>query len=126
VGAAIRENYQRIDNTFMAVLQANLDEAAETGNIEASGKLREIRDEILALIQASAPPEVQLINDLLTVEDEAEALEALRQRQDEVTQDVPALMEDLAEQLREVGNEAAAARLEVLGAEAARLAQATS
>jgi hypothetical protein len=122
VRTAIQQHANRIDNTFMAVLQANLEEATRTGNIPASGKLREIRDEVLALVQASAPPEVRLINDLLSIEDEAEALDALHQRQGELNPELPALMQDLAGQLREAGNEAAAVRLEVLGAEAARLA----
>lgn len=121
VRTGIQQHANRIDNTFMAVLQANLEEATRTGNIQASGKLREIRDEVLALIQASAPPEVQLINDLLSIEDEAEALDVLHQRQGELNPELPALMQDLAEQLREAGNEAAATRLEVLGAETARL-----
>jgi hypothetical protein len=122
VGTAVRENLDQIDNTFMSVLQANLEEAQKTGNIEASGKLRAIRDEVLALIQASAPPEVQLIKDLLSVEDEAASLEMLRERQGEVNADLVALMGELVGQLRQSGNEAAAVRLEILGAEAAKLA----
>jgi hypothetical protein len=90
VGTAVRENLDQIDNTFMSVLQANLEEAQKTGNIEASGKLRAIRDEVLALIQASAPPEVQFINDLLSVEDEAASLEMLRERQGEEAFRLPA------------------------------------
>lgn len=122
---AVLQNANRIDNTFMNVLQANLEEARRTSNIEASGRLREIRDEVLALVQASAPPEVQFINDLLAVEDEGQAIQTLHERQDQVNGQLVALMEELAGQLRQAGNGAAADRLEVLSQEAAGLAQAS-
>jgi len=121
VETAIRNNLNRIDDVFLRVLQVNLDEARRAGNIEASGKLKQIRDEVLKLIQASAPPEIRLINDLLAAESDSVSLELLRLRQSEVNENLLAVMEELAAQLREAGNEPGAQRLEALKEEAQQL-----
>src|SRR5574341_318990 len=114
IPTAIRQNLDRIDDTFLQVLQVNLEEARRTGNVQVSNRLREIRDEVLRLIQESAPPEVQFINDLLSIESEDESLQMLHDRQSEINEGLVAMMGELAEQLRVGGNEPAAQRLEVL------------
>ena len=121
VREAIRSNLDRIDDMFLQVLLANLEEARRSGNVEAANRLREIRDEVLNLIQESAPPEIRLINELLSIESEDESLEALRNRRSEINEQVVHLMGDLAAQLREAGNEEAARRLELLRVEAERM-----
>jgi hypothetical protein len=121
VSAAIQANLNRIDDVFLQVLQLNLEEARKAGNVQVSSRLKEIRDEVLGLIQAAAPPELQLINELLAIEDEGQALEALHARQSEISQEVLEIMGELVMQLREAGNELAAQRLELLRAEGERL-----
>jgi len=118
VSSAIMSNLDRIDDTFLQVLQVNLEEARKSGNTPVSDRLRQIRDEVLRLIQTSAPPEIRLINDLLSLESEAESLALLRSRHSEITPDFIEVMAQIAEQLRAGGNESAAQRLDVLRAEA--------
>jgi hypothetical protein len=121
IQTAITNNLERIDQTFLQVLQANLDEARKAGNIEVSSRLKEIRDEVLAMVQAAAPPEIQFINDLLSAETEDESLAILQDRQDMLNEDMLVVMEDLSGQLRQAGNEEAAQRLDMLRAEAASI-----
>jgi hypothetical protein len=121
VPTAVRNNLDRIDDTFLQVLQVNIEEARKAGNAEVSNRLKQIRDEVLRIIQASAPPEIRLINDLLSVETEEESLELLRNRRGELSEEVVNMMGDLAEQLRGGGNEPAAARLDLLRSEAEQL-----
>lgn len=121
IRTAIANNLDRIDQTFLQVLQANLDEARKAGNIEVSSRLKEIRDEVLALVQAAAPPEIQFINDLLSAETEDDSLSILQERQDMLNEDMLSVMEDLSAQLRQAGNEEAASRLDMLRAEAASI-----
>jgi hypothetical protein len=121
VPTAVRNNLDRIDDTFLQVLQVNIEEARKAGNAEVSNRLKQIRDEVLRIIQASAPPEIRFINDLLSVETEEESLELLRNRRGELSEEVVNMMGDLAEQLRGGGNEPAAARLDVLRLEAEQL-----
>lgn len=121
VPTAVRNNLNRIDDTFLQVLQMNLDQARQEGAEEVVNRLRIIRDEVLRLIQESAPPEVQFINDLLSAETDDESLALLEERQDQVDENLLQVMTELARQLREAGNDAAAVRLEFLAESAAKL-----
>ncbi len=118
---AIRANINRIDELFLQVLQVNLEEARKSGNPEVSARLREIRDEVLKLIQDAAPPEIRLINQMLSVETDEESLSILREHQDDINEDMIAVMGDLVEQLRQGGSERVAERLEMLRDEAEKM-----
>jgi regulator of sigma D len=115
---AIMNNLNRIDQTFLTVLQANLDEARRTGNVEASSRLDAIRNAVRQIVEAAAPPEIQFINALLSVETEQESLEILHQRREELTPELLAIMDDLVGQLREAGNDRVAERVALLLEEA--------
>jgi hypothetical protein len=121
IEGAVRANLDRIDETFLAVLQANLEEARNNGQVEVSSRLKRIRDEVLRLMQQAAPPEIRLINDLLSAESDEAAIALLNERSDELSPDILSVFEDLIRQLRDAGNEGAADRLEVLRAEAANI-----
>ncbi len=121
ISAAIRANLDRIDDTFLQVLQVNLEEARKADNAEVSNRLKMIRDEVLKLIQASAPPEIQFINDLLSLGSEQESVDLLHMRGSEISEDLIHVMGDLVQQLREGGNEPAAQRLDLLRNEAAQM-----
>lgn len=121
ITTAIRNNLDRIDDTFLQVLQVNIEEARKAGNAEVSARLKQIRDEVLALIQASAPPEIQFINQLLSLENEKDAVMMLHENKDGLSEDLLNVMSDLSEQLRMGGNEPAAQRLDMLRDEAERL-----
>ena len=73
------------------------------------------------MVQAAAPPEVQFINDLLSAETLEDAQTILQDRQDMLSEDLLLVMDDLADQLRQAGNEEAATRLEALRVDAAAL-----
>ena len=118
--SALEANLHRIDDTFMMVLQTNLEESRRTGNIEASSRLNQIYEAVMALIQASAPPEVQLINDLLSAEDDEAVTSLLEDRSEQLTPELIDVMGELVEQLRDAGNEEVADRLETLRNEAVR------
>lgn len=119
--AAIREHVDRIDELFLQVLQANLEQAQRGGNIEVSARLRQVYEEVSLLIQASMPPEVRFINDLLNQETEEGSLALLRERRAELSPELVDAMAQVVEQLREQGNDAVAERLERIAAEAAGL-----
>jgi hypothetical protein len=121
ISAAIRQNINRIDDTFLQVLQVNLEEARRSGNVEVSSRLKQIRDEILALIQESAPPEVQFINQLMSEQQESDALAMLRNNPDKVTPQFVEVMEQLIDQLEAVGNHEAADRMRTLRGAAANM-----
>lgn len=121
ISTAIQQNIDAIDDTFLQVLQANIQQARQSGNIQASARLKQVRDEVLALLQQGAPPEVRLINDLLSVPTEEESLDLLRDRQNEVTDQLLEVFDGLKAQLQASGNHAAVDRINILQKEAAKL-----
>lgn len=121
IPAAVRENVHMIDDTLITVLQAAMEDAQRSGQLDAATRLRRVYEEILKLIQESAPPEVQFIQALLQIPDEAEALQALRDRQAEISDEVLAVMGQLVGQLQESGQDAVALRLAMLLDEAMTL-----
>jgi hypothetical protein len=98
---AVREAADALDDTFMAVLSLNLQEAERRGAKEASERLKVIYDEITAMAEEGLPPEMRLINDLLEADYPEETRAMLQARNQEITPDVLALMGELATRLVE-------------------------
>jgi hypothetical protein len=111
---ALQENLPHIDDTFMAVLNANLEAAAKANRRDVVQRLSLVQSAILRLMQESAPPEVRLINELLQIESEQEALAALKRRSGEITPQVLDAMNYIVESLRQQGQPELADRLEKL------------
>jgi hypothetical protein len=111
---ALSENVQYIDDTFMAVLSANLEAANKARRLDVAQRLTQIHENIVRLVQQSAPPEIRLINELLQFENEADALAELKRRLPEVNQPVIDAMTYLIENLRQQGQPQLAERLETL------------
>lgn len=114
--AALNENLPLIDDTFMAVLNANIEAAQKAGPKAAEGlrRLNQISDAVAALLEESAPPEIKLINSLMDLESEAEAEAALKQHSAEITPQLLSAMNYIEENLRQSGQEEMAGRLEKL------------
>lgn len=74
--AAVRANIPNIDETFMAVLGANIQAAQEKGDLINSGRLKKVSDTITKLVEASVPPELRFISRVLQEETE-EAAQAI-------------------------------------------------
>jgi hypothetical protein len=111
---ALSENVQYIDDTFMAVLNANLDAANKARRPDVVQRLTQIHDGIMHLVQQSAPPEIQFINQLLQFETEEQSVAELKRRLPEVTQPVLDAMNYLVDNLRQQGQPQLAERVEAL------------
>lgn len=75
--AALQANLGVVDEYFLEVLTAALEEARNEGNLERSAKLQQVLDVIER--QSAPPPEINLIEKLMDVADDPAALEeALR------------------------------------------------
>jgi hypothetical protein len=62
----ITENAHMLDDAFMAVLTANLQNAEQSGNLQASARLRQIYDQVIAALQSQMSPELRFINQVLS------------------------------------------------------------
>lgn len=70
IDAAVDENMPYLDDTFMAVLSANIQEAQRAGNIQLSGRLKLVYDRVVAALRDNMQPELRFINDLLSLPEE--------------------------------------------------------
>lgn len=116
--AALQENGPLIDDTFLAVLTANIQESERRKDIQMSSRLKQIYERTMQLVQANMPEEVVLVNQLLQAQSEDEARKLLMDgvaKYGEVLLDV---MESISEQLTDEGRADLAERLHGLIQEA--------
>jgi hypothetical protein len=70
---AILANLPMLDDTFLAVLAANVQESERRGDLNASAKLKLIYEKVMGALRANMQPELRFINDLLSTETDEEA-----------------------------------------------------
>jgi len=111
---ALQDNLPRIDDAFLAVLNLNIEAAQKAKRTDALTRLVLINDAINRLMQESAPPELKLIDELLQMQPESAAQEALKNRPGVVTSELVDTMNYVGESLRQGGQTDMADRLERL------------
>ena len=70
IDAAIRDNLPMFDDTFMAVLSANIQEAQRQSDIQLSGRLKQVYERVVATLRENMQPELRFINELLSIPDD--------------------------------------------------------
>jgi hypothetical protein len=102
--SAVREHADEIDEVFMGVLSANMQEAEHRGAKAAVERMAVIYDEIMALMEEAMPPEVQLINELLRAAYPDGTRTLLKERQAQITPEVLEIMSHLADDMVQRGD----------------------
>jgi hypothetical protein len=77
--AAIAQRIDLLDDTFLAVLQANLQSANEARDVQSSARLKQVMDHVIKALQSTAPPSVQFLNDLMMMPSFEQVKAALQQ-----------------------------------------------
>jgi hypothetical protein len=105
--SAVREHADEMDETFIAVLSLNLQEAQRKGSKEAAQLLAMVYEEVMQMVQEGLPPEIQFVNELLqaTYPDETRSL--LKEHQVEVTPEFVSLMDQMAADFERRGGDEA-------------------
>ncbi len=99
VEATMKANLAAVDDFFIQVLTESLTAARESGDIEKSGKLQQIMSTIEAA--SAAPPEYELIDELLAIADDEDALTTMLSSQaDEVNAKLLEIMSGLMGQIQ--------------------------
>jgi hypothetical protein len=119
--ATVREHLGEIDDTFFAVLSANIAQAEEKGQNKIADDLRQVGDLIMELLQESAPPEIRLINQLMQAEYPEGTKKVLEENATQVTAELIKVMDLIAENLKQGGRSEAAQRLSDIRAQAATM-----
>ena len=100
---AIRENVDRIDDTFMYVLSALIAQAEQQGNTQRRQQLQEVQDLIMEEAERQVPPQIRLINRLLQAETETEQRTILEENQNMLTPELAQMLNALAEEVTSDG-----------------------
>ncbi len=112
--AAIRPRLHEIDDTFFAVLQANLRAAEERHDQRTFERLQEVFAHVLEALRENAPPQIKLINEALEAKSEDEARAIVEERAPLFGPELIELMEQAAADLEAGGQGERAARLQAL------------
>jgi hypothetical protein len=121
IEAAIRSRVELLDDTFLAVLSANIQNAEQRKDITTAARLKTIFEKVVAILQESAPPPVRFINELMQQQDFEDARQMLQERAHEFGPELIQWMSMLGEDLGARGNTMALDRLNKLREEAERV-----
>lgn len=110
----LTENLPRVNDTFMAVLNTNLEAAQRANRPDVANRLNQIAEAIMQMMQESAPPEIQFVNNLLEMESTDAAERALKEQRAEITPQLLDTMNYVVDSLRQNNQAALADRLEHL------------
>ena len=119
IDAAIRPRLEQIDDTFLAVLQANIQSAEQNKDDRLAGRLKQVMQKIMEILRESAPPQIRLINDVMSAPSEAEARQLLEQAAPRFGPELLDLMDAIATDLEQNQQAASAQRLRGLREHAA-------
>lgn len=110
----IRSNIDQIDDTFMSVLVANVQEAQRRGDVGTSGRLREIYEQVVSILQENMQPELRFINELLSTETDEAARDLLISRFDEYAETLVPMLDAVGQVLAQRGEPAMIEKLAFL------------
>lgn len=112
--AAIAESMPLLDDTFMAVLGANIQDSERRGDLNASARLKLIYERVLEILRGNMQPELRFINDLLSAETPQEAQALLEAEAGSYGQPLLDMMDAVERMLYERGDQATIQKLAFL------------
>ena len=114
IEAAIRPRLDQIDDTFLAVLQANIRAAEQHQDTRTAERLRLVLQKTLEILRESAPPQIRFINQLMSVESDDDAQALIESQAAQFGPELLELMEAIAQDLDENSQSAEAERLRAM------------
>lgn len=115
--AALREMADYIDESFLAVLAANIQTAQRKNSHAAARRLQQVYDQAVAMIQESLPDEMRLVNELLSAPDKATLTKLLQDNRPKLNREFIASLKVLETDMRDAGRTEVADRLKSLRAQ---------
>ena len=114
---ALREMADYIDESFLAVLAANIQTAQRKNSHAAARRLQQVYDQAVAMIQESLPDEMRLVNELLSAPDKAALTKLLQDNRPRLNREFIASLKVLETDMRDAGRTEVADRLKSLRAQ---------
>jgi hypothetical protein len=120
VDAAIQDYIGVIDDTFLSVLAANIQQAEQRADIQMSSRLKEIYEKIVGYLQQNMPPEMRFMNALLSTDSDDDAIALLSEGIDEFGPALLEIMDSVGEMIGRQGNPELVSKMAFLREAAAR------
>ena len=117
--AALKENADQINEMFLAVLASNIRQAEQNKATFAAQRLRTIYEKAVAILEEQMPPEMKLLNRLLSAPDEGTMRRLLQDHRSDLSQEFVEALKGLEERFSREGNSALASRVRSIRGQAA-------
>ena len=95
---ALAENAQKIDDAFMSVLVAKMNDAEQQNDIPQFQVLNEIHSLIYAQMEQAMPPQVQLLNQLVRAESPEQQNQLLNENESLISEELIQMIDQVMEQ----------------------------
>ena len=109
---ALAENAQKIDDAFMSVLVAKMNDAEQQNDIPQFQALNEIHSLIYAQMEQAMPPQVQLLNQLVRAESPEQQTQLLNENESLISEELIQMIDQVMEQAGGQGQEELNGRLQ--------------
>lgn len=110
----IADNLDAIDDTFMAVLSANIQQAEQAKNTALSDRLKYIYNAVVTILRANMSPELQFINTILGAPSDEEAQKFIQEHAPQLGVGLIEAFYAVEQMLTEQGNAALVGRVQTL------------
>ena len=109
--AKLREYADVIDESFLAMLGANIQAAQRNNATAAARRLQQVYEQALELLREQMPEEMRLLNEMIAAPDKATLTQLLNDNRAKFTKEFIASMQEVEGQLRDAGRKEIADRL---------------
>jgi hypothetical protein len=114
MAAELRNYAEYIDETFLSVLAAMIQNAQRNNSTAAARRLQQVYDQAMNIVQESMPAEMRLVNDLLNAPDKASLAKLLQENRGKFNSEFVASLKVLETDMRDAGRNEVADRLKSL------------
>ncbi|MBX3012120.1 MAG: CpXC domain-containing protein [Caldilineaceae bacterium] len=121
MAAKLREFADVIDESFLAMLAANIQAAQRNNSTAAARRLQQVYEQAMLMLREQMPEDVRLLNELIAAPDKATLAQLLKENRAKFTKEFIASMQEVEGQLREAGRKEIADRLKSLRSQIALL-----
>lgn len=109
--AKLREYADVIDESFLAMLAANIQAAQRNNATAAARRLQQVYEQALSILREQLPDDVRILNELIAAPDKATLNQLLKEYRSKFTKEFMASMQEVEGQLRDAGRKEIADRL---------------
>lgn len=120
ISAALEQNANLIDDQFMAVVSANIQESERRGDSATRDRLREVYEQSIGVLQSQMTPELRFLNELMSIDDSSERRRRIQQQAPHLGAGLDEMIGAVQDMLRSQGQDDAIERLDAIRLELAQ------